>query len=234
MGATCNPSIVVSVLKQEMPLWKERILALAESLPEATEDEIAWMIVEEMSANAAKLLKPIFDRRERAQRPPFHPDGSEELSQRRCHADAGHPLQQARPEHDRQDRGHAAPASWPSRKLPIAASASTRRSALRLPQAIAVAEAVERGLKRREAEGLDIATMGPVCTIMVGRLDDWLKVAAGQKETLRRSRLSGVGRRRGLQEGVQDCTTSADTGCGFSPRHSAITCTGASSSAAMW
>ena len=47
-----------------------------------------------------------------------------------------------------------------------------------LPQAIAVAEAVERGLRRREAEGKDIATMGPVCTLMVGRLDDWLKVQA--------------------------------------------------------
>jgi transaldolase len=45
-----------------------------------------------------------------------------------------------------------------------------------LPQCIAVAEAVERGLKRREREGNEIATMGPVCTIMVGRLDDWLKV----------------------------------------------------------
>ncbi|MGA8272422.1 MAG: transaldolase family protein, partial [Candidatus Sulfotelmatobacter sp.] len=33
-----------------------------------------------------------------------------------------------------------------------------------------------RGLKRREAKGLEIASMGPVCTIMVGRLDDWLKV----------------------------------------------------------
>jgi transaldolase len=50
-----------------------------------------------------------------------------------------------------------------------------------LPQAIAVAEAVERGLKRREAEGLDISTMGPVCTIMVGRLDDWLKVLLEKK-----------------------------------------------------
>ncbi|HTT70008.1 MAG TPA: transaldolase family protein, partial [Anaeromyxobacteraceae bacterium] len=47
-----------------------------------------------------------------------------------------------------------------------------------LPQAVAVAEAVERGLKRREKEGQDITTMGPVCTIMVGRLDDWLKVTA--------------------------------------------------------
>jgi len=45
-----------------------------------------------------------------------------------------------------------------------------------LPQCIAVAESVERGLKRREREGKEIATMGPVCTIMVGRLDDWLKV----------------------------------------------------------
>ena len=45
-----------------------------------------------------------------------------------------------------------------------------------LPQSIAVAEAVERGLRRREAEGKDISSMGPVCTIMVGRLDDWLKV----------------------------------------------------------
>jgi transaldolase len=45
-----------------------------------------------------------------------------------------------------------------------------------LPQCIAVGEAVERGLRRREAEGQDVASMGPVCTIMVGRLDDWLKV----------------------------------------------------------
>jgi transaldolase len=47
-----------------------------------------------------------------------------------------------------------------------------------LPQCVAVAEAVERGLVRREKEGKDISTMGPVCTIMVGRLDDWLKVLA--------------------------------------------------------
>jgi transaldolase len=51
-----------------------------------------------------------------------------------------------------------------------------------VPQAIAVAEAIERGLKRREKDGLDIATMGPVCTIMAGRLDDWLKVVAEKQE----------------------------------------------------
>ena len=53
-----------------------------------------------------------------------------------------------------------------------------------LPQCLAVAEAVERGLKRRERERLDIASMGPVCTIMVGRLDDWLKVVAEKKDII--------------------------------------------------
>jgi transaldolase len=33
------------------------------------------------------------------------------------------------------------------------------------------------------SEGKEIAAMGPVCTIMVGRLDDWLKVAA-EKENI--------------------------------------------------
>jgi transaldolase len=51
-----------------------------------------------------------------------------------------------------------------------------------LPQCIAVAEAVERGLRRREAEGKDIDAMGPVCTIMVGRLDDWMKVLLERRD----------------------------------------------------
>ena len=38
-----------------------------------------------------------------------------------------------------------------------------------------MAEAVERGLARRKAEGLDTDGMTPVCTIMVGRTDDWIK-----------------------------------------------------------
>ncbi|HPT28156.1 MAG TPA: transaldolase family protein, partial [Bryobacteraceae bacterium] len=47
-----------------------------------------------------------------------------------------------------------------------------------LPQSIAVAEAVERGLNRRTEKGLPNDAITPVCTIMIGRLDDWLKVVA--------------------------------------------------------
>src|SRR6202040_490834 len=31
-------------------------------------------------------------------------------------------------------------------------------------------------------EGLDVSRMGPVCTIMGGRLDDWLKVVAEKQD----------------------------------------------------
>jgi len=42
-------------------------------------------------------------------------------------------------------------------------------------QAVLLAQAVERGLERRAAEGLSNEGITPVCTIMIGRVDDWLK-----------------------------------------------------------
>src|SRR4029450_10674579 len=61
VGATCNPVIVVDVLKREMQLWKDRIRELIRNLPTATEHEIGWRLVDEMPAKGAALLKPIFD-----------------------------------------------------------------------------------------------------------------------------------------------------------------------------
>jgi transaldolase len=51
-----------------------------------------------------------------------------------------------------------------------------------VPQALAVGEAVERALRRREADGLDVASMHPVCTLMIGRLDDWMRVLADRDD----------------------------------------------------
>jgi transaldolase len=175
VGATCNPSIAVSVIKQEIAFWKPRIQQLAVEHPKATEDDIAWLVVEEMSANAARLLKPIFDE---------HKGRNGRLSiQTDPHnfRNAGAMLEQATRfsklapnmivKIAATKAGIEAMEEATYRGISINATVS-----FTVPQAIAVAEAVERGLKRREAENLDISTMGPVCTIMVGRLDDWLKV----------------------------------------------------------
>ena len=43
-------------------------------------------------------------------------------------------------------------------------------------QALAVADAVERGIARRTAEGKNTAHLVPACAMMIGRLDDWMNV----------------------------------------------------------
>ncbi|HXY04047.1 MAG TPA: transaldolase family protein [Terriglobales bacterium] len=175
VGATCNPVIVLGVLKKEMNVWKERIHQLITECPTATEEEIGWQLVREVSAKAASLLKPIFDQ---------HGGRNGRLSI------------QTDPRFFRNTQAIVAQADEFSQlapnmivKIPVtragipAIEEATYRGisinatvCFTLPQCVAVAEAVERGLTRRERDGKDIASMGPVCTIMVGRLDDWLKV----------------------------------------------------------
>src|SRR5271157_788235 len=175
VGATCNPVIVLEVLKKEAPAWKERIAQLAAEMPVATEQQIAWRVVEEMSANAAKLLRPIFDQQNgRNGRlsiqtdPRFYRDSNAILDQV-LHFDGLAPNMIVKIPVTKA----GIPAFEEATYRGVSVNATV---CFTLPQCIAVAEAVERGLARRESEGLDISTMGPVCTIMVGRLDDWLKV----------------------------------------------------------
>jgi len=61
VGATCNPVIALGVLKKD-PELKAKIRALLKRRPTATEGEIAWELVQEISVKGAALLKPIFDR----------------------------------------------------------------------------------------------------------------------------------------------------------------------------
>lgn len=175
VGATCNPVIVLGVLKKEMNLWKDRIQGLIKELPTATEDEIAWQLVREISVKGAALLKPIFD--EQAGK-----NGRLSIqTDPRLFRDARAIVEQAS-EFDGLAPNMIVKIPVTQAGIPAIEEATYRGISINatvcftLPQCMAVAEAVERGLQRREREGKNIAAMGPVCTIMVGRLDDWLKV----------------------------------------------------------
>ena len=177
VGATCNPVIVLGVLKKDMAQWRDRIQSLIKERATATEDQIGWQLVREVSARSAALLKPVFDQ---------HKGRNGRLSIQtdpRFYRDTGAIVEQA------VEFSQIAPnmiVKIPVTRagIPAIEEATYRGVSINatvcftLPQCIAVAEAVERGLQRREKDGKDIAGMGPVCTIMVGRLDDWLKVAA--------------------------------------------------------
>jgi len=177
VGATCNPVIALTAIKADAPHWVSRIKEYAKSHPVATEDEIGWAMVKELSTNAAKLLEGEFEK---------------------YNGRNGRLSIQTDPRNFRNAKALAAQAVEFSQlaknmivKIPVTTEAISAFEeatyqgvslnatvSFSVAQTVAVAEAIERGLKRREAEGLDISSMGPVCTIMVGRVDDWVKVSA--------------------------------------------------------
>ena len=61
VGATCNPTIAYTCINQRKDVWIPRIAELAEEMPEATESEIGWRVVRELSTEAAELLEPAFE-----------------------------------------------------------------------------------------------------------------------------------------------------------------------------
>ncbi|MSY68580.1 MAG: transaldolase, partial [Actinobacteria bacterium] len=177
VGATCNPVIALTAIKADAPHWVSRIKEYAKSHPAATEDEIGWAMVKELSTNAAKLLEGEFEK---------------------YNGRNGRLSIQTDPRNFRNAQALAEQAVEFSQlaknmivKIPVTTEAISAFEeatyqgvslnatvSFSVAQTVAVAEAIERGLMRREAEGLDISTMGPVCTIMVGRVDDWVKVSA--------------------------------------------------------
>ena len=177
IGATSNPVIVLNVLKKEMPLWQDRIHQVIDEHPTWSEIQVGWQIYQELAVNGAKLLLPVhvreqhrFGRLSIQTDPAFYRNGAAILEQaERFHALA--PNMQVKIPATRAGIGMVEEATYRGINLNITVSFT-------VPQALAAAEAVERGLKRREAEGKDISTMSPVVTLMVGRTDDWLKVLA--------------------------------------------------------
>src|SRR3954451_297420 len=179
VGATCNPVIALAALRSDLPRWRQRIRAYADEHPTASESDIGWAMVEELSVEAAALLTDSFaEHRGRNGRLSVQTDP-------RLYRDADALVAQAVAfdalapniivKIPATDVGIRAMEEATYRGVSINATVS-----FTVPQAVAVAEAIERGLQRREAEGLGVSSMGPVCTIMVGRLDDWMKVVAAR------------------------------------------------------
>ncbi len=177
VGATSNPTIVHNVLKKEMNRWQDRIHALVQENPTWSETEITWKLFEEMAVYGAKFLMPTFEThkgkkgRLSIQTNPVLYRNASAITEQAVHFDSLAPNMIVKIPVTRAGVKAIEEATY--RGVSINATVS-----FSVPQAIAVAEAVERGLERRQAEGHSIEAMAPVCTIMVGRTDDWMKVVA--------------------------------------------------------
>jgi transaldolase len=174
-GATSNPTIVGEVLKKEMHLWQDRIPEIIADNPTWTEDEVTWKLFEEISVRGSEILLPVFEREGGRKgrlsiqtNPKFYRDAARIVEQA-LHFAALAPNMQVKVPVTRAGIQAAEEAT-------AAGVTINATVCFTVPQAVAVAEAVERGLRRREAAGEDVSLMSPVVTMMVGRLDDWIQV----------------------------------------------------------
>lgn len=177
VGATANPTIVVDVWKKDPAAWRARTRELAAAHPAWTEVELAWTIVEEMSLRGARLLEPAFARSAgRAGRLSMQTDPTLWRTPERMLAQGVH-FSSVAPniivKFPATSAGIGVMEEATYRGVSINCTVS-----FSVAQAVAAGEAVERGLRRREAEGLPVDAMGPVITIMMGRIEDWLRVQA--------------------------------------------------------
>jgi len=174
VGATTNPVIVLQVLKGELAEWEPTIKEVIATNPTWSEDEIAWDMIKRMGSKASELLLPKFVETKGKQgrisfqtNAKFYNNAAKMIE---------HGTELAAVTVNSQIKAPASKAGIEAfEELTYRGISINATVSFTVAQAVAVAEAVERGLKRRTAEGLDIDTMNPVCTIMAGRVDDHLK-----------------------------------------------------------
>lgn len=174
-GATSNPVIVGEVMKKEKGRWVPRVREIAEENPTWSEVEITWALIEEMGIGGAAILAPVFDREDGRKgrlslqtNPANHRDPERMAEQGIRFSKLAPNIQVKFPT---TAAGLTALEEATARGVVINATV-----AFTVAQAIAVGEAVERGLRRFEAAGGDSSRFSPVCSLMIGRVDDWMKV----------------------------------------------------------
>ena len=175
VGATANPTIVNDVWKEDPEYWRNRVRALAGAGDRLTEVDLAWAVVEEMSVRAAPLL--------------LRAHAASDGRQGRLSMQTDPTLYRSPDRMVAQGQRFAGLApniivKFPATRAGIHAIEEATATGVSVnvtvcfsvSQAVAAAEAIERGLRRCEAAGANVGRMGPVVTIMVGRIEDWLRV----------------------------------------------------------
>lgn len=180
VGATTNPMIVTAALASELDMWEDTIKKLILDNPSDNEDDIAWKIIEEIGKDRAKLLLPAFEKsggskgRLSMQTNIKNFRNAERMVEQAKHFNTlGDNIQVKIPV---TSAGIKAIEEATFAGININATVS-----FTLSQAIEVAEAVERGLNRRTEAGLSNDDMHPVCTLMLGRLDDYVVKCVKEK-----------------------------------------------------
>lgn len=172
-GATSNPIIVLAAIQQDPERWTEITKTLIEMIPGANEEVITWELIEHAVGLGADLLRPVFEAtngqrgRLSVQVNPKDYGNFSAMCRQAITLDA-----------IRENIAVKIPATRAGIEvieyLTSVGITTNATVSYTVVQAIAVAEAVERGLAQRVERGWDTSGITPWVTIMVGRIEDHL------------------------------------------------------------
>jgi transaldolase len=181
VGGTSNPVIVAQAVKAQPALCNPMIDRLIAENPSDTEDDIAWKLIHTLAIDAASRLKPVFDATRGVKgflsaqvNAKYYRNKELMVAQATQLASLAPNIAIKAPANE---TGIAAIEEMTARGIRVNATVS-----FAVPQAIAVAQAFERGLKRARAAGRDADAIRPYITLMIGRVDDQLKRVAEKEK----------------------------------------------------
>jgi transaldolase len=170
VGATSNPVIVTTVLSEAKDKWIPVLDELIKQYPTDTEDELAWRLIAQVGREAAAILRPVFDRTRGEKGYLSMQVSSKYYPNKELMLQQGLQLAALAPniaiKAPATDVGIAAMEEMTARGVRVNATVS-----FTVAQAVACAEAIERGMKRAPTG----SNLHPYVTIMIGRVDDHMK-----------------------------------------------------------
>lgn len=181
VGATSNPVIVCKVIKKYFDVYGPVIDDIVSKNPTFSEIEITWKTIEKVVIESAQKLENVYNKhkgkkgRLSVQVNPIYYRNPENMITHGLYLSKLAPnLAIKLPA---TDAGITAAEKLTAQGVSVMATVSFTAA-----QAVTVAEAIERGLKEAERNGIDTSAMAPTVVLMVGRLDDHLKRVMKEKE----------------------------------------------------
>ncbi len=174
VGATSNPVITLNSVKSHPNIWIPEIDEIIIKNPTASEDEIVWVLIDKVGIKAANILLPVY-KNTNGQKgklslqvsPKYYRNTDAMVEQGKYLASLATNIAVKCP---------ALPAGIMAMEELTAMGVSVNATvSFTVPQAVQVAEAIERGLAKAEKDGINTENITPYITIMVGRIDDHLK-----------------------------------------------------------
>ncbi len=179
-GATSNPVIVEAAVSAEKATWLPVIAKLSRDHPQESNEEIAWRLIADIGRQAAEILLPVYEETDGAKgylslqvNPKHHSDPEKMFQQAVALAGIARNVAIKLPT---TECGLATAERLVANGIPVNTTIS-----FSVAQALAAAEAIERGLEQFEQNGGDPTRVHPYVTIMVGRVTDYLNRIASRE-----------------------------------------------------